>query len=109
MRWEAGLSVDDRGSGGADSDKRDRSANWEITHLSVLLLSEVSSGAQGDVMVFTTQSAIVREKWLDDGTTGGKKMYQTADGRWWVETSRRGDGTGDVIAHKIGDIVKWGA
>ena len=33
------------------------------------------------------KSAVIRKEYIDDGTTGGKTMYQTADGKWWEETN----------------------
>jgi hypothetical protein len=38
-------------------------------------------------MNYTTTQAVVREKWIDDGTTGGKTIWQTADGTWWEQST----------------------
>jgi hypothetical protein len=38
-------------------------------------------------MTYTTTQAVVREKWIDDGATGGKTIWQTADGTWWEQSN----------------------
>ena len=61
-------------------------------------------------MITSNQSVIIRTKDVDDGTTLGLKVYQTADGRWWKESpymSPDSLGTGDQMAYKIGDIIRW--
>lgn len=58
----------------------------------------------------TNQSVIIRTKTFDDGTTCGKTVHQTADGRWWTESPYLNPdtlGTGESMAYKIGNIVRW--
>jgi hypothetical protein len=61
-------------------------------------------------MMITNQSAIIREKNIDDGTTGGHNIYQTADGRWWKEVPYCPPdhcGTGEIRGTMIGQTIKW--
>lgn len=59
----------------------------------------------------TNQQAIVSEKWIDDGTTGGKTIWQTADGRWWQQTFSTPEtcGTGETVGYldQNSNTVRW--
>jgi|APSaa5957512622_1039677.scaffolds.fasta_scaffold75290_2 hypothetical protein len=55
------------------------------------------------------KSAIVRKEYVDDGTTSGKSIYQTSDGRWWEESDHPLTNTtsGDPIGRLEGNNIRY--
>lgn len=58
-----------------------------------------------------SQQAIVNEKWIDDGTTAGKTIWQTADGTWWEQTHSTPETckTGEIVGYldQSSNTVRW--
>ena len=52
---------------------------------------------------------IVNEKWFDDGTTGGKKVFVDENGKYWESThmTKESCGTGDTVGEMRNGFIYY--